>query len=30
MIYFDSDYMVGAHPTVLERLVATNALHTVG
>ena len=22
--------MVGAHPTVLERLVATNALHTVG
>ena len=30
MIYFDSDYMVGAHPEVLERLVETNALHTVG
>lgn len=30
MIYFDTDYMVGAHPTVLERLVETNALHTVG
>jgi threonine aldolase len=30
MIYFDTDYMVGAHPQVMERLVATNALHTVG
>ncbi len=30
MIYFDCDYMVGAHPKVMERLVATNALHTVG
>lgn len=30
MIYFDSDYMVGAHPEVLERLVETNGLHTVG
>lgn len=28
MIYFDSDYMVGAHPKVLEKLVETNALHT--
>jgi threonine aldolase len=28
--YFDCDYMVGAHPEVMERLVATNALHTVG
>lgn len=30
MIYFDSDYMVGAHPEVLAQLVATNDLHTVG
>ena len=30
MIYFDSDYMSGAHPEVLERLVATNAEQTVG
>lgn len=30
MIYFDSDYMVGAHPEVLARLVETNSLHTVG
>lgn len=30
MIYFDSDYMVGAHPDVLAHLVATNGLHTVG
>ena len=30
MIYFDSDYMTGAHPEVLERLVETNGLHTVG
>lgn len=30
MIYFDNDYMVGAHPKVMERLVETNALHTVG
>ena len=28
MIYFDSDYMVGAHPQVLKRLVETNSLHT--
>lgn len=28
MIYFDSDYMVGAHPKVLQRLVDTNSLHT--
>lgn len=28
MIYFDSDYMVGAHPKVLQRLVETNSLHT--
>lgn len=30
MIYFDSDYMVGAHPEVLRRLTETNGLHTVG
>lgn len=30
MLYFDSDYMVGAHPRVLERLVETNGLHTPG
>ncbi|MCM1075755.1 MAG: aminotransferase class V-fold PLP-dependent enzyme [Bacteroides sp.] len=30
MIYFDSDYMVGAHPKVMERLNDTNLLHTVG
>ena len=30
MIYFDSDYMVGAHPEVMRRLVETNSLHTVG
>lgn len=30
MIYFDSDYMVGAHPEVLDRLIETNSLHTVG
>lgn len=28
MIYFDSDYMVGAHPKVLQRLVDTNMLHS--
>lgn len=30
MIYFDSDYMAGAHPEVLQRLVETNNLHTPG
>lgn len=30
MVYFDSDYMVGAHPEVMARLVDTNLLHTVG
>ncbi len=30
MLYFNSDYMAGAHPAVLERLVATNLEHTVG
>ena len=27
MIYFDSDYMSGAHPEVLQRLIETNAEH---
>lgn len=30
MVYFDSDYMVGAHPLVLKELIDTNNLHTVG
>lgn len=30
MIYFDSDYMVGAHPDVLRALIDTNMLHTPG
>lgn len=30
MIYFDSDYMAGAHPEVLHRLMETNDLHTPG
>lgn len=30
MIYFNNDYMIGAHPKVLERLVATNNLYTKG
>lgn len=30
MIYFDSDYMAGAHPEVMESLCETNLLHTIG
>lgn len=30
MIYFDCDYMTGAHPEVLRRLVETNDDHTAG
>lgn len=30
MIYFNSDYTAGAHPAVLDTLVATNMEHTVG
>lgn len=30
MIHFESDYTSGAHPKVLERLVATNCEHTAG
>ena len=25
MIYFDTDYMAGAHPKVMERLIETNS-----
>lgn len=30
MIYFDSDYMAGAHPSVMKRLNETNLLETPG
>lgn len=30
MIYFTSDYTAGTHPEILERLQATNLLHTAG
>lgn len=30
MLYFKSDYTCGAHPEVLEALVATNNIHTPG
>ena len=30
MIYFDSDYMAGAHPKGMERLLETNHLNTIG
>ena len=30
MVYFDSDYMAGAHPKVMERLLETNHLNTIG
>ena len=30
MIHFDSDYMAGAHPKILEALVRTNLEHTAG
>lgn len=30
MIYFDSDYMEGAHPLVMNRLMETNLEHTTG
>lgn len=30
MIYFNSDYMAGAHPEIMEALVATNLEHTAG
>lgn len=30
MIYFDTDYMSGAHPEVMESLIRTNSLQTPG
>ena len=30
MLHFDSDYMEGAHPTVMQRLLETNLEQTVG
>lgn len=30
MIHFDSDYMAGAHPEIIEALVRTNLEHTAG
>lgn len=30
MLYFNCDYMTGAHPEVMRRLVETNLLHTAG
>lgn len=30
MIYFDSDYMEGAHPKVMDNLLQTNLEHTIG
>ncbi|MDO4292533.1 MAG: beta-eliminating lyase-related protein [Eubacteriales bacterium] len=30
MLYFNCDYMEGAHPAILERLAATNSEHTLG
>lgn len=30
MIYFNSDYLEGAHPAIMERLMRTNMEQTVG
>ena len=30
MIYFDTDYMAGAHPLVMQRLAETNLEMTPG
>lgn len=30
MIYFNSDYLEGAHPALLEKLNETNMVQTVG
>ena len=30
MIYFNSDYLEGAHPYVMEKLNETNMVQTVG
>ena len=29
-LFFASDYMEGAHPLILQRLMETNLLHTAG
>ena len=28
MLYFDCDYMEGAHPAILQRMMETNMEHT--
>ena len=30
MLYFDSDYMEGAHPLIMQKLAETNMLQTSG
>ena len=30
MIYFNSDYLEGAHPAIMTRLMETNMVQTVG
>ena len=30
MLYFDCDYMEGAHPAILQRMMETNMEHTYG
>lgn len=30
MVYFDCDYMTGAHPEILKKLMETNMEHTAG
>ena len=30
MIYFNSDYLEGAHPSIMVRLAETNMVQTVG
>ena len=30
MIYFNSDYLEGAHPEIMKRLAETNMVQTVG
>ena len=30
MIYFNSDYLEGAHPAIMARLMETNMVQTVG
>ncbi|NLV21751.1 MAG: low specificity L-threonine aldolase, partial [Syntrophomonadaceae bacterium] len=30
MIYFNNDYCEGAHPKIMEKLLATNMVQTIG